>query len=492
MKNVPEVQVGIVAVSRDCFPIELSMKRRKAVKASCVQKKIELVECETMVEDENDVIRALQELKDKAVNALVLFLGNFGPEGPTSLLAQKFNGPVMMVAAAEETRDDLINGRGDAYCGLLSNSYNNGLRRLHLYFPEYPVGDSDEVAEMIREFIPIARVMIGLKSLKIFSFGPRPQDFYTCHAPIQPLFDLGVEIMENSELDLYDICQSAREDPMVREVAQAMSEELGVGNAYPDLVIRLAQYEVALRRFMEKNLGACQYGIFANKCWPAFQKYFGHVPCYINGRLAAEGIPVACEVDIYGALSEYMIACTTLRPPMILDVNNTVPKDMVQANKAKIKEYRPTDLFMGFHCGNVSIGCMMHPTIKHQLIMHRLLEPDQPPNITRGTLEGRITPNPITLFRLQSTANAVLKSYVAQGEILDIDPQSFGGIAVFAVREMGRFYRHVLIAQRFPHHTAVAYDHAGKTLFSAAKLLGVDHVFFNQPATMRYADENPF
>ena len=48
--------------------------------------------------------------------------------------------------------------------------------------------------------------------------------------------------------------------------------------------------------------------------------------------------------------------------------------------------------------------------------------------------------------------------------MLDIDPQSFGGIGVFAIKEMGRFYRHVLIEKRFPHHTAVAFAHAGKAL----------------------------
>ncbi|NLP12342.1 fucose isomerase, partial [bacterium] len=469
MKNVPVVKLGIIAVSRDCFPLELSTRRRRAVTAACLKKKIDIVECEKTVENENDVLLALAEAKDKGVNALVIFLGNFGPEGPTSLMAQRFDGPVMIAAAAEESRNDLIQGRGDAYCGMLSSSYNNGLRKLRLYVPAYPVGDSEEVAEMISEFIPVARVLLGVKGLKIFSFGPRPQDFLACNAPIKPLYDLGIEIMENSELDLYDICQAAKEDPLVRATMESMSKELGAGNTYPELIERLAWYEVALRRFMEKHLGASRFGIFANKCWPSFQKYFGHVPCFINGRLAAEGIPVACEVDIYGALSEYMAACATLKPPTLLDINNTVPKDMIQANRAYMKEYKPTDLFMGFHCGNVSSGCMIKPSIQHQLIMHRLLEPDQPPTITRGTLEGRIQVGPITLFRLQSTADTQLKSYMAQGEVLDIDPHSFGGIGVFAVREMSRFYRHVFIGKRFPHHTAIAFAHAGKTLFNAVK-----------------------
>jgi L-fucose isomerase-like protein len=345
---------------------------------------------------------------------------------------------------------------------------------------------------MIAGFIPVARIILGLKKLKIFGFGPRPQDFLACNAPIKPLYDIGVEIMENSELDLYDIFQKAKGDRAIKATARDMAKELGSGNAYPDMLEKLAQYEVALTRFMEANLGASDYGIFANKCWPAYESYFGFVPCYVNSRLATRGIPVSCEVDIYGALSEYIATCATLSPATLLDINNTVPYDMYKENKKTTGGYKANDLFMGFHCGNTSSTCLIGAGLKHQLIMHRLMEPDKAPDITRGTLEGRIKVGDITIFRLQSTADAVLRSYLAEGEVLDIDPRSFGGIGVFAVKEMGRFYRHVLIEKRFPHHTAIAFAHAGKALFAAVRMLGVDDIGYNRPAGVLYERENPF
>jgi L-fucose isomerase-like protein len=354
------------------------------------------------------------------------------------------------------------------------------------------VGTPAEIAVLVDEFLPVARIVNGVKQLKIFSFGPRPQDFLACNAPIKPLYDLGVEIMENSELDLYDIFLKAKGDPAVVSVKKDMTRELGEGNTYPDLLEKLAQYEVALTKFREEHLGTSAFGVFANKCWPAFESYFGFVPCYVNSRLASRGIPVACEVDIYGVLSEYMATCATELPATLLDINNTVPHDMVGESKAQVGEYKSSDLFMGFHCGNTAASCLLNPAIKYQLIMNRLLEPGEKPDITRGTLEGRIRPGEITIFRLQSTADAQLRSYVAEGEVLDIDPKSFGSIGVFAIREMGRFYRHVLIERRFPHHTAVAFKHAGKALFAAAKMLGVEDIGFNQPSNMFYKSENPF
>lgn len=492
MQNVPEIKLGIVAVSRDCFPVELSKKRKVAVIEACKNLNIEITDIETVVENESDVLKAECELRENGVNALVLYLGNFGPEGPTTLLAKKFGGPVMLVAAAEEDTACLAGNRGDAYCGMLNASYNLGLRKINAHIPEYPIGTADEVADMIGEFIPVAKVVAAIKQLKIFSFGPRPQDFLACNAPIKPLYDLGVEIMENSELDLYDIFNEAAGDAEVEKVAADMAKELGQGNAYPELLSKLAQYEVALTKFMDSNLGASTYGIFANKCWPSFEKYFGFVPCYINSRMASRGIPVSCEVDIYGALSEYMITCATDMPATLLDINNTVPQDMYDKNEMVTDNYKLNDLFMGFHCGNTCSSCMVCPTMKYQLIMHRLMEPGSEPNITRGTLEGQIRPGDVTLFRLQSTADTVLKSYIADGEVLDIKPESFGSIGVFAIPEMARFYRHVLIEQRFPHHAGVGFAKAGKALYAALKVIGVENIYTNQPKDMPYPKENPF
>jgi L-fucose isomerase-like protein len=375
---------------------------------------------------------------------------------------------------------------------MLNASYNLGLRGIRAYIPEYPVATPDGIAAMIAEFEAVARVIIGVKSLKIFSFGPRPFDFLACNAPIKPLFDLGVEIQENSELDLYASYHEHKGDKRIPEVAADMKRELGAGNKHPGVLDRLAQYEITLLDWAEKNKGASAHYAFANKCWPAFQTQFGFVPCYVNSRLTSRYIPVSCETDIYGALTEYIIALATQIPPTLLDINNTVPKDLCQEYKSVVGDYKNTDLFMGFHCGNTPSCHVINPEMKHQLIMKRALEPQGEPDITRGTLEGTIKTGDVTIFRLQSTADARLKSYVAEGETLAVPPKSFGGIGVFAIPEMGRFYRHVLIGKRYPHHTGVAFKHAGKPLFAAMKLLGVQDVAYNRPKGLLYPDENPF
>ena len=166
--NIPEVRLGIIAVSRDCFPIALSISRRAAIAAACKAKGLDLYECQTTVENEHDMQKAVAEVTEAGCNALTVFLGNFGPETPETLIAKYFDGPCMFVAAAEGD-GDMINGRGDAYCGMLNCSYNLGMRHLKGYIPEYPVGTAEEIADKMADFVPIARTLLGVRDLKIIT-----------------------------------------------------------------------------------------------------------------------------------------------------------------------------------------------------------------------------------------------------------------------------------------------------------------------------------
>lgn len=249
---------------------------------------------ETCIENELDMKKALKELKKAGCNALVVYLGNFGPETVETLLAKEFDGPVMFAAAAEETQDKLTDDRGDAYCGMLNASYNLKLRNVKAYIPEYPVGTAEEVADMIHDFVPVARAV------------------------------------------------------------KDMEKELGEGNKKPQILLKLAQYELTLLDWIDKHRGSRKYVAIAGKCWPAFQTQFGFVPCYVNSRLTAKGIPVSCEVDIYGALSEFIGMAVSQDIVTLLDINNTVPDDMYESEIRDSYEYSRRDVFMGFHCGNTA------------------------------------------------------------------------------------------------------------------------------------------
>ena len=493
--NKPTVKVGIVAVSRDCFPESLSVTRRQNLVNAYKAKynADEIYECPVcIVESEIHMMQALDDIKKAGCNALCVYLGNFGPEISETMLAQYFDGPKMFVAAAEETSENggLVQGRGDAYCGMLNASYNLKLRNVKAYIPENPVGTAAECADMLHEFISIARAIVGLSDLKIISFGPRPLNFLACNAPIKQLYNLGVEIEENSELDLFEAFKKHDGDERIPAKVKEMEAELGAGNHKPEVLPKLAQYELTLLDWIEAHRGYRKYVAIAGKCWPAFQTQFGFVPCYVNSRLTDQGIPVSCEVDIYGALSEFIGTVVSKDTVTLLDINNTVPKDMYESEIKGKYDYTQKDTFMGFHCGNTASSKLAFCEMKNQMIMARTL----PEEVTQGTLEGDIIPGDITFYRLQSTADNKLRAYIAHGEVLPVATKSFGGVGIFAIPEMGRFYRHVLIEGGYPHHGAVAFGHFGKALYEVFKYIGVpvEEIGYNQPKGVRYKTENPF
>ena len=87
--NIPTVRPGIIAVSRSCFPAALSARRRAAV---CAAYGEGLYECPVVVENELDAKKAVEDVRAAGVNALVVYLGNFGPETPETLLSDWFDG----------------------------------------------------------------------------------------------------------------------------------------------------------------------------------------------------------------------------------------------------------------------------------------------------------------------------------------------------------------------------------------------------------------
>ena len=89
MTNLPEVKVGVVAVSRDCFPESLSVNRRKALMEAYAAKYGEegVYECPVcIVESEIHMVQALEDVKKAGCNALCVYLGNFGPDISETLL----------------------------------------------------------------------------------------------------------------------------------------------------------------------------------------------------------------------------------------------------------------------------------------------------------------------------------------------------------------------------------------------------------------------
>jgi L-fucose isomerase-like protein len=245
---------------------------------------------------------------------------------------------------------------------------------------------------------------------------------------------------------------------------------------------RLGAYELAVTTLKER-LGLSG---MTTQCWTEQEDVLKHVPCYVNARMAGRGFPVACENDAYSLTAELIGQYASDQGVTILDINHSIPSDLAPA----LDNYPHEDLAGFFHCGNTDPRRMKNAALKHQVIMHRLMEPGQDPDRTRGTLEGQIAASPITVLQVQGSGDN-LCAYLCEGEFLDLDPKTFGATGTAYIPGFRRFYRHVLLG-RFHHHAGVAFDHVGGIAWDALKLLGVDEIYTPLRDKPLYDSENPF
>jgi L-fucose isomerase-like protein len=390
----------------------------------------------------------------------------------------------MMIAAAEESGASLLEKRGDALCGLLSAALavsKRGLaQRVHL--PESPVVSADEAVKEIAHFIKVVKVVKGIRNATVGLFGPRPRDFETCNYNLASVNSIGIEVEELGLFDLQNEIKRIKakgEDTL--SIKTDMKREMP---SIPDeeFADRLSVYEQAIKNFRDqlKLSGA------ATQCWSEQELSLRHVPCFINGRMAQGGFPIACENDCYSLIAELLGQYASNATVGILDINHSIPKDLHES----LKDYPIKDMVGMFHCGNASTKLLKNPEMKYQVIMKRMMEPDTQADITRGTIEGQFSASPITVVQVHGRGDQ-MQAYLMEGHFLDLDPKTFGCTGTAHLPGFSRFYRHVLLG-RFHHHAAVAFGHCAAVLYDAFKIIGMEQVYTPLPSPMPYPGENVF
>ena len=494
MRNIPDIKVAIVVGSTDWLPSDLAIEVRQRLAEAYKDTYVEddIYECSICITDnEVNIKRVLREINKAGCNALCLFFANYGPESAGTLLAQEFEGPVMMLAAAEEGEGPYARNRKDALSGVINACYSLKLRQTNAYIPSHPIGTKDQCIEMVHDFISIARILVGVKNLKLISIGPRPSSYLASSAPHYLLYDIGVEVSEYSELELLDSFNKHAGDKRIAKTVANMEQELDQNN-FPEMLSKFAQYELTMEDWIRNHKGNRNYVALTSTCWPASPVNFGFTPCYVNSRFTGRGYPVACEVDVYGAVSEFIGQCVSGDVVTILNINNNIPQELydgkIKGQEFNGRRYKITDLFLGYHCGVTASCKLISNKSEYHFVNHQLIGTEQ----SKGTIQGSIVPGTVTLFRIQGMRDNKLRAYVAQGQALPITMDTYGGQGIFAVPEMERFIRNVILEKQFPNHCVVIFGLYAEKLIGALKSLGIEEIDYNHPKEVPYASENVF
>ncbi|MBC7105264.1 MAG: fucose isomerase, partial [Firmicutes bacterium] len=178
--------------------------------------------------------------------------------------------------------------------------------------------------------------MKGLRGARLGAVGARPAAFNTVRYSEKILERHGIPV---ETIDLSEIIARAQAlDSASQEVSRELSrlkEAFRPEGIPAEALDKMARLSVVLHRWIGEN----EIDALAFQCWTAIESLYGIVPCAVMSLLSEAGIPSACETDVMGALSMYVLQLAAASPAALMDWNNNFGDD-------------PEKVIL-FHCSNL-------------------------------------------------------------------------------------------------------------------------------------------
>lgn len=394
-------------------------------------------------EDAHKYARFFRAHRDE-IDGIVVSLPNFGDEiAVVETVAMAELGVPVLLQACNDTLDKTdLKGRRDAFCGKLSVTAN--LYQYGIPFTDTTSHTSDldgaEFAADLDRFVRVCRTVRGLRRARIGAIGARTGAFQTMRYSEKLLQGSGISVVT---VDLSEIIGEAEklsgDDPAVKA---RLEEIFGYGRIPSyiahDNIVKQARLGIVVDRWMERN----ECDASSIQCWTSMQDNFGCATCLAMSMMGEKLMPSACEVDVAGALSMYVLALAAGTPSALLDWNNNYGD--------------AADKCVCTHCGNFPKSFIGEtPEISNLGVIGTVVGPEK----CFGAVKGKVQPGPLTYFRLSTDdRKGVIKTYVGQGDFTADPFPMDGGIAVTAVprlRELLTF----IVRNGFEHHVAMVRGH---------------------------------
>lgn len=389
--------------------------------------------------------------RDK-IDGIIVVLPNFGDElGIVNTLnLAKLNVPVLVQACDDDNDKVDVYSRRDAFCGKLSvcnNLYQYGIPFTDTTFHTYPL-DSEYFEQDVRKFAGVCRVVKGVRGARIGQIGTRPQAFQTMRDS-EKIFQ--ANDMTVIPVDLSEILAAAekiddKEKALVEKIEAINGYGTLASNATPVKVMKQARFGVAVENWMTEN----EIDTAGIQCWESIEKNYGCAACLTMSMLGEKLIPCACETDLTGAVSMYVLMLASGIPSALLDWNNNFAEDR--------------NMCVCTHCSNYPKSFIQNtPELGSLDVLGTVLGSED----TFGAVKGKVEAGPLTYFRISTDdPKGIIKGYLGEGEITS-DPYGMdGGIAVTRIPNLQGLMKY-LCKNGFEHHVGMGRGHVADIIQEA-------------------------
>jgi L-fucose isomerase-like protein len=454
---------GIVVGNRGFFPDHLAKPGREeiiAVLEAAGARPIVLSPEESKygaVETYAESQRCAELFKKHAeeIDGIIVTLPNFGEERGIvdAIRLSGLKVPVLVQATPDRSDNMTIAVRRDSFCGKMSAcnnmmqyGINYSLTTLHT-----ETLNSAEFKADLEWFSQVCRIVKGLKNLKIGAIGARPAAFNTVRYSERLLETAGISIEPIDLSEIFGRINRMKDNDDAAQAKLAAIKKYVSTSGVPEAaLLKMAKLGAVVDGWMKQT----NCTISAVQCWTSMEEFFGVVPCTIMSMMSNELIPSACEVDVPGTLSMYMLALASETPSALLDWNNNYGSD---PNKC-----------VCFHCSNLPKHFFKEVKMDFQQIIAGTVGKEN----TFGTCEGAIKPGAMSFARYSTDdRRGVIRGYTGQGRFTDDPLQTFGGAGVAEIPQLQKLLKYIC-REGFEHHVAANFSEVSKSIHEAARYLG--------------------
>lgn len=453
-----KICIGLIVGNRGFFPDHLCKKGREKIIKILEETGVNVIslsEKDTKlgtVESWQDAKKcaALFKKNREKIDGILVTLPNFGDERAVAdtIKLSELNVPVLVHAFPDEVDKMSVSDRRDSFCGKISVCnvlYQYGIKftlpSLHTEDP-----DSPEFKKEINDFISICRILKGLKNLKIGAIGARPAAFKTVRYSEKILENNGMSV---DTIDLSEIFAGIGKlkdsDKKVKEEFEKIKKYTDTTAISDNSIFKMAKFKIVVDDWVREN----DIKAISIQCWTSIEENFGIVPCTVMSYLSNSLIPSACEVDITGALSMYILQLASGTPSAIVDWNNNYKDEK--------------DKCVLFHCSNFPVSILEESKIVSQEIIKNSVGEEN----AYGAIFGKIRSDDFTFLRISTDdINGKIKGYTGEGKITDERIETFGGYGVAEINALQELLKFIC-ENGFEHHTCINLSKKSKVIKEA-------------------------
>jgi L-fucose isomerase-like protein len=389
------------------------------------------------------------------IDGIILTLPNFGEERGIvdAIRLSGLKVPVLVQATPDRSEAMTIATRRDSFCGKMSAcnnmmqyGINYSLTTLHT-----EALTSAEFKADLEWFSAVCRIVKGLKNLRIGAIGARPTAFNTVRYS-ERIFEtsgITIETIDLSEI-FGRINRMKDNDDAAQGKLAAIKKYVSTSGIPDESLLKMAKLGAVIDGWMK----TAPVTISAVQCWTSMEEFFGVVPCTIMSMMSDNLIPSACETDVPGTLSMYMLALASGTPSALLDWNNNYGSD---PNKC-----------VCFHCSNLPKHFFKDVKMDYQEIIAGTVGKLN----TFGTCVGRVKAGAMSFARYSTDdRRGIVRGYTGAGGFTDDPLETFGGAGVAEIPHLQKLLKYIC-REGFEHHVAANFSDVSKAVHEAARYLG--------------------